>query len=674
MVTLSRNLLLYGAQQPPAEPLPLRAGPLTLLYEQGMLRSLRLGSQEVVRAIYAAVRDHNWNTIEPQLHSLTIEQAADGFLIQFRAEHVSGTVDFSWDGSIRGEADGTVTFAFRGQARRSFLKNRIGFCVLHPPALAGLPVEIETPQGWRQSRFPEQIAPHQPFLEMLAMRHAVPGLPDLQLELRFEGDLFETEDQRNWTDASFKTYCTPLALPFPVRVEAGQRIEQRIVLRLLGKRPSLPTAATVSPASAEPSSLQLTVTLASPAAPAQQTTLPPLGLMYAPEAQPLSRPELERLAALRLSHLWLELDLLEPAWRQRLVMAGEQARTLGLPLELSLVCGAAGEGLAELVTALADLRPPLARLFCFLRTSHVTTAPLARRLRSLLQQTGIAVPLGGGSRANFAEFNRAELPLELLDLAGYPITPQVHAFDWRTLVENLEAQSATVRSARAIVDPLPLSVGPVTLKPRFNAVATAPPGPPEPGRLPEDVDLRQLSLFAVAWTLGSIAQLAASGVNWLTYYETFGWRGIMERAKPDYEKAPFPSLPGARFPLFYLFADLGAFAGATLLPVTGLDPLVCSALALRRHERLRLLLANLTASSQTVRLRLPPLRNQRLSMLDETNVELALLPGETSSRQQQPLPATMETAAAMTATVRLLPCAYVCIDGELEPTKERHVD
>ena len=34
------------------------------------------------------------------------------------------------------------------------------------------------------------------------------------------------EDQRNWTDASFKTYSTPLSEPIPVTVKAGTRISQ----------------------------------------------------------------------------------------------------------------------------------------------------------------------------------------------------------------------------------------------------------------------------------------------------------------------------------------------------------------------------------------------------------------------------------------------------------------
>ena len=39
------------------------------------------------------------------------------------------------------------------------------------------------------------------------------------------GDVFEMEDQRNWTDASFKTYCTPLRQPFPATRPLQSRLK-----------------------------------------------------------------------------------------------------------------------------------------------------------------------------------------------------------------------------------------------------------------------------------------------------------------------------------------------------------------------------------------------------------------------------------------------------------------
>ena len=41
-------------------------------------------------------------------------------------------------------------------------------------------------------------------------------------------------DQRNWTDASYKTYVRPLALPWPYTLAAGSRLEQSVSLTLSG--------------------------------------------------------------------------------------------------------------------------------------------------------------------------------------------------------------------------------------------------------------------------------------------------------------------------------------------------------------------------------------------------------------------------------------------------------
>ena len=81
-------------------------------------------------------------------------------------------------------------------------------------------------------RFIEKAQPVLPFAEMQAMRHEVE--PGVWAEVRFAGDIFEMEDQRNWTDASYKTFCTPLRLPFPVEIQAGTRVEQSITLKLVG--------------------------------------------------------------------------------------------------------------------------------------------------------------------------------------------------------------------------------------------------------------------------------------------------------------------------------------------------------------------------------------------------------------------------------------------------------
>jgi hypothetical protein len=48
------------------------------------------------------------------------------------------------------------------------------------------------------------------------------------------------EDQRNWTDASFKSYGTPLELPHPVEISEGTRVKQSVSVRLATAAPRSP--------------------------------------------------------------------------------------------------------------------------------------------------------------------------------------------------------------------------------------------------------------------------------------------------------------------------------------------------------------------------------------------------------------------------------------------------
>ena len=137
----------YGKDEALPERRILRAGPLSAVLEGGDLRYVRLGDDLVVLRLYAAVRDHNWNTIEPRFTRYEVEDGGDHFTVRYTAEHVSPDVDFAWDGTITGSADGVIRAEMDGQARRDFMKNRIGWCVLHPMELAGAPASTETPDG-----------------------------------------------------------------------------------------------------------------------------------------------------------------------------------------------------------------------------------------------------------------------------------------------------------------------------------------------------------------------------------------------------------------------------------------------------------------------------------------------------------------------------------------------
>jgi D-apionolactonase len=566
---------------------PLRAGPISLLFSNGDLRQLRVNGVEIIQRIYVAVRDHNWGTVPITLRDLVIDDHGSSFSITFTAVHKQNDIGFTWEGTIAGNKDGSISFTMDGRADTTFRRNRIGFCVLHPASCAGAACILEHSDGSQSaSQFPTLISPHQPFFDLRAITHEV--VPDLQAEVRFEGDIFETEDQRNWTDASFKTYSTPLTIPYPVTVEAGTAVRQAIHIRLSKQLPAGTSDAEMQP-----------VIVAVGDAPVAK--LPAIGLGVASHGQRLSERQAEALRTLELGHLRVDLDLSQRGIGTRLAHAKEDATAINAALEVALFVGqAASSELAALSTAFNEVQPQVARWLLFSRDEAVTPAALVARARPVLEALAPGVPVGGGTDLYFTHLNRTHPPVEALDFVTYSINPQVHAFDMLSLVENMTAQAVTVASARAFSGDLPISVSPITLRPRFNPDATGPQAEPEPGTLPDAVDARQPTGFAAAWTLGSLSNLAQTGVASLTYYETTGWRGIMEVEQGCELPNLFPSQPGMLFPIYHLFAALAPFAGSQVLPVTMSQPLRVAALSVRAGDEQCTLVANLTDINQRV--------------------------------------------------------------------------
>lgn len=626
-----------------AQWIELRAGPLVLAFdpEWAFVRRIRLGDHEVLRGIYAPVRDKNWGTVRPRVSNLAIQAGEGNFRLSFDVECKEREIDLFWQGAIEGEADGTVRFTFKGVARSTFHRQRIGFCVLHPIAeCVGRPCTIEKPDGSiERSSFPRYISPDQPFFDVRAITYEV--LPGLSAEVRCEGDTFETEDQRNWTDASFKTYCTPLALPRPVEVHGGTVIEQSVTLRLRGTVP----AGAAEPREVGPVALTL--------ADRPFGSMPRLGLAMASHGGRLSLRERSRLKALNLSHLRVELRLAEPDWERAFSRATDEAAALGAALEVALLLPEAPEEpLRALKAELVRLSPRVASWLVLPTAQRSTTPPgLVGLARQYLATDDRGVRFAGGTNRYFTELNRERPHAEELDLVCYSLNPQVHTFDDVSMIESLEGQAWTVRSARELAGVLPLAVTPVTLKPRSAR-------PAEPGELPPGVDPRQMTLFGAAWTLGSVSALAHVGLFSATYFETTGWLGVMETEQGSPLPDKFPSRPGAVFPVYHVFADLGEFAAGELIPVASSDRLRAAGLAIRKRGKTRLLLASLTDQPQQVLIR--GLRGfLSLRRLDQANLRQATAAPEAFCAKS----GEIVDARGEALELNLLPYGIVRIDG-----------
>jgi hypothetical protein len=618
----------YGQNEPLPRRHHLRAGPLTAVLEGGDLRYVKLGADTVVLRLYAAIRDRNWNTIEPRFLSYELDQEDDGFAVRFVAENVSNDVAFEWQGSISGSRDGVITATMDGVARKSFLRNRIGWCILHSMELAGVEATVETPQGTVAGVFPDLISPHQPFIDMQSIAHATTSG---EISIRFEGDLWEMEDQRNWTDASYKTYSTPLRLPYPVEIQEGDRVWQRVTIEARGGE-------VATPAPGGP--VRVTVD------PSRGRTIPPIGLGVASHGAPLDDEDVALLRALRPAHLHVALDLTESDWLESLARATRDARVLGAALAIEAIAGANGAGLKDLADNLSALEVDVARVLVFAGGEMVTDETVLAAAREAFAQAGVKSLVGGGTRAYFTELNRATLPLDTMDVVSYTLNPQVHAFE-------------TVRSARAVVGDRPLVVGPITLRPPFNPNATGPDPEPAPGELPSSVDYRQPSLFAAGWLAGSLNALGNAGVDALTYFETTGWRGLIERRDHPLRIGKFHSWPGMVFPVYHVLADVADFQGGQILPVTSSDGLRAQALALRAGDRVRVILANLSDEPLTVSLDIPGAGAATVRRLDDQSVYLAATDPVEFRSSAQPIGMTNGSVS-----VDLPPFGLATVDGD----------
>lgn len=632
-------LLLWGAPQPPNQRIMLRVGSVSCVFEPetAFLRYLSYGKYELLRAVYAAVRGPSWVTIPPRVSAVSHQRTSSGITLSFHAECKAPPVWFAWNGFIRLSRNGTIVFSFDGVARSSFQRNRIGFCILHPDTCAGQPCTVEHVDGTiTRAAFPKLISPHQPFFNIRSISHTL--FNGIETHVRCDGDVFEMEDQRNWTDASFKIYCTPLALPTPVEIAEGTRIRQTITVTIRAPKDAATRVALPN------KRVRCFVDAASRSAP-----LLGLGLPWGGVA--LDETARKRILALAPTHLRCELHLADARWHDDFHHAQQAARLLGTPLELALVLPEHPEqSLTAFVKTCSHTSPRVARCFVFAEgravPSHATFSRVARILSPCIPPHLI----GTGTNRYFTELNRSRPPRNGPACIAYSCNPQVHAFDNASIAETFSGQAWTVRTARNFCDDLPIFVSPVTLKPRPTPstflTSTHPPA---------WADQRQASLFGLAFALGSIASLAHAGAAGITIFDVCGWNGIMDDARAGWLRH-LCGQPGV-YPVYHLLADLADCAGYHWHGLTSEDPRRIVGLACEHPAHDVILLANLTAEHLTVS---TPCTHTtvRVRSLDATSLHNALF-NPTNFRESFTL---KKVARSSMLTIPMPPNAYVRID------------
>lgn len=538
-------------------------GKLSLLYEDGFVRYVRAGEIEILRKIYFALRDSNWataNIVRTDERSLVTPK---GFDISYTA---TNTVDskevFKWHVKITGNESGEIEFSVDGEALAPYNRNRAGICVLHPIRETKNKVaKVTRPDGSvYEKEFPSIINPHQPFMDIRKMLWPIDGGAKAELEL--DGDVFETEDQRNWSDTSFKTYSTPLSVPFPVMLKPGDKVNQRVKMKLINGD-HLPDADLAE---------DIEVTIHE----GDEKPFPKIGVEY-PGKNATSK-EIDLLKTLEFEHLRIELILSNSQWKEKLRSGVEEANKIGTKVFIHLIVDKTEEwdnfasqkidSVYKLAISPLDRKADIDSLVKYI-------LPKARKLFP-------NASIGAGYISYFTELNRNRFDYSQLDFVIYPLNPQAHSSDSLTIIENLPAQQDAVKSALNLAKGKKVHVGLVSIKQRFN--------PDAKGTLEisdSRFDPRHQTNLTAGWALASIKYLSEGGADAITLFESHGLAGYFSDDKI--------------FPVYNALLNLRKLNPKKIISSSCNEPLVISSLVIESDNSQRhLILINHTSSKKFV--------------------------------------------------------------------------
>lgn len=618
---------LFGTQEPPASAsaYAVSAGALTARIEAGALRDVRFGTFEVLRQIDFPVRDENWASLRAVTLSQDCVQTAEGFRYEHRFEVADGALECCV--IYTGRADGVLEAEGSAKARRDFVTNRTGFSVLHPLAgFAGRGVVVRHSAAGGQSEtvMPDQIMPSQPIKDIAGLHFEIDGL---SLDIGFEGEVFEMEDQRNWSDASYKTYCRPLVEPFAYTIKAGETMRQGVRVVLDGTPRAYP-AASAGPLrfAGEDIGGLADMSLALDEG------------WFADAAQ---------LCVLRRSGVKRVLARVTPdGARAMLAQVAQQARALGAWVDLEIVLDdslpAPGQ-VARVAVACREVEVLPCHVIALPRAFLKSYQPGSVWPRGVQPQDGVdavrvAFPhaqVGAGMLTNFTEFNRCPPRDRGTDFFTHGTSATVHAADDASVMQTLEALPHILRSARAIGGAsgyrLGYRLGLSAIGMRDNPYGACTTDNPEQGRLTMAVwDPRARGLFGAAWAVGVLAATQGLGVEAIALGAPVGPFGIVssvgEVARPWFDDHPEAQV----YPVFHVLRAL-ACGGTRVVLEDVPEGLAGVALDVEEGCR-RLVLANLTDAPRTV-----VLPEGRFACLDAGCFEAAVLDAEWLDGAMEPL-------------------------------------
>lgn len=572
-----QNIILYGTSEEPASLRSVQLGPLSFIYTSEAIRRISWYGTELIRAFTWPIRDESWGTYPPVIIEEKILE--DGELFTGSLTFTVGDGRLMCEVKIAASHDGTLSLEMvMTPSGGPFATNRAGFTVLHPiKGIAGAPLRVQHSGGnVEETEFPKLISPGQPVFDIQGMTY---GLAGKTVEIVFDGEVFEMEDQRNWSDASYKTYCVPLVFPFTYNIDTS--VTQSIQVSLTGG----------------PEGAEATASDQSVAFEVSDAAAPDIGL--AVEDGWLEHADL--IEETGVGHLRVRVG--SDANNSYLARIAAAAQGLDLDLEVVIADGDDPEtALAQVQNKLTSQGLHPSRVIA-LRSgylgSHQPSGPWPEgpKPAEVVEASRKAFPgvsIGGGMLTNFTEMNRCRPNPDLCDFVTHGNTAIVHAGDDLSVTETLEALPQIFESALSLANGKPYRLGLMSIGMRSNPYGAAvADNPMQVRRTMAREDPRHRGLFAAAWAVGVLAATADNAVDSLCLSAPTGPFGVAYH-KQDYRQVYFDETKGAVvYPIFHVVKAAAEMAGQPRLNISGL-PEGIYAYGTQTSNGCRIVLANVT--------------------------------------------------------------------------------
>lgn len=455
-------------------------GPVSWTTHAADVRYVRWAGQEIIRRIFVTLRDRQWQEVSPSTWSCRATRKDDSLQLDLSARHETEGIQFGWQGVFAvNTRTQEISFTLTGTVPDEMIVNRLGLVVLHPTdGLVGGSATVSWLSGQQTIELSERIHA-QPIVNGLPTGMTAPFTTltttfatDRSVRFDFSGELFEIEDQRNFGDTSFKSYCPPLALGFPRVLQPGTEIRHSVTCQV-------PEGfGTVSPRADG----QFVDTVQLPPRRAG-AAVPRIG------AQLSAKDVIE----CGLSHLRADIAAVsgkEAFTSVRDLLRPDQRLELGLELDQ-------GDLNDELIAAVCE-DPQIARILLLEAGQTVVGRDLAKQVCRTLERHGCSVPVATAVNGYFVELNRG-VPADIGETGlAVAVCPTVHSGDVLTATENIAALPAIVRTARELFPGREVTVSPLTLQ----------LGPkPDP-----DV----YAIASLSWLVGSVETVGHIGLSSIT--------------------------------------------------------------------------------------------------------------------------------------------------------------